>query len=587
MQPETTEEQAKFARDLHVLKTKDNSRANKATAVHALGVDPDNYDKIRGIEEPTYNLGKINWILDNGPRDWNHAKALTTNYIKKEGDLLLFAHARDKIKGKPQMLMEVKQTIPLVIMAEKKDKESGDLKTVYRFIDDRYDKRFDGVEVESLEQSFYVYRVVYNELEYMVFSEEKLDPELYVFSGMSVKMPVGAELTKTLKIRSIAKIFFVYKAVNAIKVMPKEELIEFTKDLRERCGFDAISFRDLLFSHPDGKVYLHTDKYNLIRIAQLLSGKYEGYPLSMGNMGALALGKTKELEALDDKFQEPKGICEAGNSTPKVLVPSFKEKPANPGYILSCNRIALVDELMKMVDNANSGTRQGEIVRNCLGQLNMLLEHKKRTVGSGNDNTLVAKATAKCIFAMNPLSGKSYLRDHLSLLDATTMSRILWLVQDQEEQDFIRQNKPFQFLKSSQQNVVTHTEPMQHSGLDIDKIGSMYSLCVTTDIIVAVYDSCQHFLSFFDEEKVRKLFDLSCQFVQEPMKSVWKGRGLHHTILLLDGLVKYRCLFTDYDSSFEAKEVDYYQLEALLIHIVKSWDTDMSFQAYRSRGVLA
>ncbi len=58
--------------------------------------------------------------------------------------------------------------------------------------------------------------------------------------------------------------------------------------------------------------------------------------------------------------------------------------------------------------------------------------------------------------------------------------------------------------------------------------------------------------------------------------TVWQPRGLRHTFLLIDGLVKERCLFKDYDVSFEPKQEDYDMAERILVRMVKGWDTDMS-----------
>jgi len=61
---------------------------------------------------------------------------------------------------------------------------------------------------------------------------------------------------------------------------------------------------------------------------------------------------------------------------------------------------------------------------------------------------------------------------------------------------------------------------------------------------------------------------------QGQMKEVWKARGLHHSILLLDGLVKYRCLFEG-DSDFKAKEGDYKALREMLRYIIDSWECEL------------
>jgi len=41
-------------------------------------------------------------------------------------------------------------------------------------------------------------------------------------------------------------------------------------------------------------------------------------------------------------------------------------------------------------------------------------------------------------------------------------------------------------------------------------------------------------------------------------------------------LIKHRCLFKDYDSSFTPKQEDYDLAERILIRMVKGWDTNLA-----------
>jgi len=149
-------------------------------------------------------------------------------------------------------------------------------------------------------------------------------------------------------------------------------------------------------------------------------------------MGPPGTGKSMgELETLDWKFNEFTNILEGGNSRMKMLEPSFKEKPANLGYLINCHRMGWVDEIGKMVELET--IKAHNPMTNCLGELNFLLEHKKRCVGSGNDNDIEVQATAKFLFATNPISNKDTIYQHIGLIDPTTMSRMLWWVQDDEE----------------------------------------------------------------------------------------------------------------------------------------------------------
>ena len=74
---------------------------------------------------------------------------------------------------------------------------------------------------------------------------------------------------------------------------------------------------------------------------------------------------------------------------------------------------------------------------NVLGKMNPILEHKHRKVTSGNTEDCNSIATAKYLFLTNPIANKHTIYEHLEVLDATTMSRILWWVQDEEESKFV------------------------------------------------------------------------------------------------------------------------------------------------------
>lgn len=564
------------------------------------------------LEEDTkeYTSLEINWVEES--QTWKRIKAKTKELLFKTGSDRLFflAHGRDKIEGKPQIIHDTLQRIPLVKKIRKVDKKPKGKEIVsiqYKFIDDPYDKRYDGYEISSLSFDFWVYRVVSNGKENYVFSREKLSEEYSEMEGMQVNLDDLSDMSNSLKIKKITSIFILKNCYPKVNILPKKELIEHVKEYE----WNEENFKDYFFSHPDGRIFDYTGDFNKLRMAQILSGKYEGYPLHMLKMGPVGTGKTTEAEVLDDKFGEEQGILEAGNSTLKALVPSFKEKPANLGYICKCNRIAIIDELMKMVEQAMSKTHDNQRVSNYFGQMNMLLEHKKRMVGSGNDNSAIIHSTSKVCVTSNNITGKDTIYDHVGIIDSTTMSRYLVWVQDNEEIEKIYNNegvknytphkmkkfeKPIKSLKSSKSSCkiteinrtnspntpeafsreFSHTHPLDSWDCQCEnKNGICEGISENSDSFLTIYDSCQQFLVNFDEEKCRNLFKTIKNLAKEPMKQVWRARGMHHTILLLDGVTKFRCLFRDYDDSFETKEEDYDMVERLLIHMVKGWDTHM------------
>lgn len=487
---------------------------------------------------------------------WSECKKQSRVYNSKHGRLAFFCHRNNELIGKPIQISQNIQTIALINKIERKTDTGKEINL--KFIDDKFDARKDGHTIETLSIDFWIYRIIMNGKEYVLFSKEALENKEIKVRGMAIKVTNLSEVSKTLKFRAISTIFIVDSVEPAVKILNKEEIIEVAKDLK----LDKEYFKDLVFWHPDGYVYEHTADYNLLTIASLLCGELEGYPVHRITFGPPGTGKTIEMECLDFKYKEEVGIFEAGNSTIKGLIPSFKEKPANPGYILKCNRIALADELMKMVSNVSFQSRYQELLSSYFGQLNMLLEHKERFVGSGNDNSIKVKATARIFFSTNPLPGKSTISQHIGIIDDSTLSRmIIWGINKEHQELIARKNK----------KIITHKKEYIPS-----ERGIYTSPCVIINSYISIVDSLNNFLVSVDEKKVKALFSTSLNLAKEPMKHIWKARGLHHSMLLLDGITKYRCLCQDFDPTFTPKDCDYDDLERLLISMVKSWDSNIS-----------
>lgn len=527
------------------------------------------------LDKAEFSSFEINWV-DRFSCYGECKNACIDLFQKDDGDDRLFfiGHNKDMVKGKPQLIHETIQRIPLVRRIWKlikKPNQGEDYETTYKFIDEPFDRRYAGKILSTIAFDFWVYRIVDNGKEFYIFSQDKLPNEFCELEGMKINLDDVSEISNNLKLNKISSIFICKKANPSVKIISPQELIKFAQDN----GLNEETFHNELFMHPDGNIYDYTLDFNLLRKAQLLSGKYEGYPLHLMKMGPVGTGKTTEAEVIDYKFKEDQGILEASNSTLKCIVPSFKEKPANLGYICKCNRVAIIDEMMKMVEAALG--HDSSRISNYFGQMNMLLEHKDRMVGSGNDNSTKIKATAKVCITTNNVSGKSKIANHLGVIDPTTLSRMIVWVQDYEEIEKIYRKEgvkspphidypPKDFSRDKVFSV--HTR-------DGDGVGGNFCNFLT------IFDSCQKFLVQFDMDRCKKLFDMITNLTKEPMRQVWRARGLHHTILILDGLVKHRCIFKDYDSTFEPKEEDYSCLERILVHMVNTWETSFDRDSWK------
>jgi len=563
--------------------------------------------KEKGRQElENYKENEINWLEDDFWDSWNkikgHVKKLLDNgepYIKNEPIKWFFlAHDKDIIKGKPQLVENVKKKILLMRMAIKKDKDP-ETKEEYNkkhffFFDEDFDKRHDGFQRDSFALDFWLYKVVSEDYkEYYILSDEKLPTNcICTFKGMSIEVSDFAEMSRSMKIKSLSRLFILKEFDSDIKILTKEQLITYTKE-REINEEDWLSF---LAYHKFGTLNRFPYETEMLKSAFILSGKTEEWPLNLAVVGPTGTRKTMgHIETTAYKFSEDTLICEGANSRIKGLSPSFKEKPADQGFLAKSNRVGFIDEIGKMIE-FESNKHQSNI-QNILGELNFLLEHKKRTVNSGNDNSCEVQASAKFLFVTNPVSNKHNIYQHVGLIDPTMMSRILWWVQDDEEQTFVLSEKGIIKIPPTPRQAQVNSKKLYNS-IENRKTYSKYrgmlgvlSWCrgkiSSRDEFLTLFDTCYSFICEINDEEVKKLVNLSILLAKEPMKStVWKPRAFHHVYLLIDGLVKHRCLFKDYDSTFTPKQEDYDLAERILIRMVKSWDTDLSPKEHRnySRG---
>lgn len=532
-----------------------------------------------------YKPDEVNWTEDPYfSNSWKRLKIKTLSQLKKSDFLFQLFSSTGEITGKPQIRNnDVKTSIKMVIKAVRpgrKDQKTGEFEedTVsYKLIDDDYNANFHGYEDDVMIKSYWVYDVIENGISYIVFCEDKLvNHEVHSFFGTAIKISHAKELQKHLSVKGVSNVFFCNKAESTIKPRPQEELIPYVREFIEKNGLSDDEYRtamkDYIFTHPDGYVYGQPENYGLLKNAVLLSSRRPSrglgeYPLHLWVWGGVGLGKTQELECLERIFQEI--ILEAANSTPKSLVPSYKEAIPDPGHLLKAHRVGLVDEFMKMVDKQRGHLTTSEL-EGQFGDLNFILTHKTRTVGSGN-GSLWCIPTCQTIFAMNPSQKSKYLWQELKVIDDTTLSRTIPYVKGAEYVKFFLNNEPRKFPPTERGgSKKTNTNP----NIPIPPCLSHGE--VFRPFYVTIYDSCKVFVSKVSKDTAKTLFQSWLNLAGSGMKQAFKTRGLHHTFLLIDGLVKYRCLFEDFDPSFEAKQQDYDRAEAILTEMVKNWDYDMS-----------
>lgn len=523
---------------------------------------------------------KINWLDEDFYNTWEKVKGHCKNlwkhkkeYHERSWKKFFLAHSKDTITGKPQLIEQVQKKIPLVRLAiaktkDKSTKKEEEIQSFY-FFDEKFDKRYDGFQQDAFALDFWIYRIITIEgKEYYIFIQEQLPNCICTFSGMLIELDDFAEMSRSMRLRSLSNIFFCKSFIPSIKILSPTDIINFTRTRK----ITETEWLDFLAYHKNKNYNRFPADVELLRSAFVLSGKVDGYPLHLAIMGCTGTKKScGHGETLAYKFLEDPLICEGGNSRIKALSPSFKEKPCNIGFLAKADRIGIIDEIGKMVEHES--TKSHSPVNNVLGELNFLLEHKKRVVGSGNDNDVQVQATAKFLFITNPCSNKPTIYTHIGLIDPTFMSRIMWWVQDLEEQEFALSEKAIeQFPRTPKQEA--DIQKIQKNTMVLYMCSGSYIL--NRDEFLILFDTCYSFISSIDPKEIQRLANMTLFLAKDPMKSVWKARAMHHITLLVDGICKHRCLFKDYDSTFIAKQEDYDNAERILMRMVKGWDTDLS-----------
>ncbi len=552
-------------------------------------------------EIQNYKENKINWLEGDFWDSWDKIKGHSKNlwkskkeYVEESPKWFFLAHDKDMIVGKPQLIENVQKKIPLIRLAiskqkDKETKEEIEIQT-FHFFDERFDKRYDGFQKDTFALDFWMYKVVSPEgKEYFVFTDKKLPNETCTFKGMSVELDDFAEMSRSMKVKSLSRLFFMRTCEPDVKIISKEDLVSYTKKRK----INVEDWMQFLAHHPNGNLNRFTNDFENLRSAFILSGKVDGYPMHLFIMGQTGTRKTMGIiETTAHKFSENPIICEGGNSRIKGLSPSFKEKPANLGYIAKAERVGYIDEIGKMleIEQRRHETNQ----TNFLGELNFLLEHKLRLVGSGNDNDCNVQANGKNMFVSNPVGNKPTIYAHVGLIDPTFMSRNIIWVQDKEEVSFVLSEKGIQkFPPHPHKHTHTeeHTEEILGDRYNNNKFNKqavhrvVLSMCggkiKSREEFLTLFDSCYSFVSELNDVDIEKLVRTTTELAKDVMKNnVWLPRASHHIKLLVDGLCKQRCLFKDYDSSFVAKAEDYQLAEKILLRMVKSWDTNFTLGGF-------
>ena len=493
------------------------------------------------------------YYLDNyyGFDNLKHITEIYNDTINHNQDKIkLFFDKFSSYKGKiTTKLFKSKKTLNIGFHI-KHLKDTHIEKVVY--FDTKINKK-EWLVLNTLTAEMWVYEFVTQTKRFILYSESELNLTNCVIEGTEILLTDRNQIGEELKIDSFETIFIVSKQHTAAPQFddPKA-LMEMCKE-KELIGDNLFSY---IFS--DISIYYdHPTYFKYLIGAWMFNNKYQGKPLNLQIIAIPGTGKSTLETCIWEKYDETQQIVEGTSSTIKALIPSWKNNPPKPGALLEANRICVIDEIGRILDNVPQERADREFAR-----MNSILEHQKnRMLGSGNGE-FEFNATARVLTVGNPINNAKDIRQMVKRIDSSFLSRFLIWFQDDKHIEMISTRKSMR--------------PVIHNPEMLD-----------TDFFMGVVDYLTSVQSEYDDDLVKDIYIASERyFVQETMdeltdmvyKQIYKSRYQDHIRNLMDGIIKTRCLIEN-NSNLKAKKEDYVMLKTIWDLMIVNWGLYLNSQS--------
>lgn len=478
-----------------------------------------------------------------------------TNGVYKQTKLVKFFISREKIiYGKIiAEMFDHPQKIPVatVIQSKKKDDDGKPVYLGVKLFGQKF-RRTEYDVVKPVDVPFHIYRfITEHNQEMILMSLQRQEIGDYIVTGVIVECEDNKILTESSRLPTRLPFFFSQQIRNRIVKYDNHD--EFRKKIGE-LGLNKTKTYEFPFTitkNENQYILKHPDWYKRMIWAWLLhSGKgiFNNYPLHIMQVGPKHSGKSLLLNGLHSRSKENRDIFSGSSSTMKNLVPSFKYKPAQLGYLAESNRFAFLDEFLRCLTHTHTSSSHGSQREEAVAMMNDLLEHQKREAGSGVSRVNV-NMTSRVFATTNPIKGVRSTEDLVGMLDESFLSRWLVYYQTDEHVELIRRSKD------------TDLQILEHK--------------IETNDWISLLDYLHTFDAEYDMDKVEKIWESVIPALSEDLRKHYDARHMHHIECLIDGIVKTRCLF-DHNMSFAATEKDYEVLDEMWGKIIGSWiDAEM------------
>ena len=511
------------------------------------------FNKARNGELPHFSCGELNLWLKKYypellPQTCSRCRLLNKNKVEYLDSNVSFFDLKKQAREKQKLLINKEQFIKGVVAPtanpykqeivifkvyeKENDEDIINPQRLVIFFDEKAPKGVAWREINSLSVDFYVYDLIEGDYNHLLLSEKQLDYGEYYIEGSSVKLTDKMLIGNYGTASTRRKIILLNSAKSLIsQIKSHKELFELIKNWSRK------KLIDYLFSYKDEidkitYIYRQPENIENLILSFLLSSKFE-FPLHLCLYGKQDSGKSTIMKCLFNKFNEPYQLVDGSNTTLKGLVPSFAHSSPQLGVLLESKRVCMIDEFFRVI--------KGEEDRDRLSVLNNFLLHTKYTSRTGK-GSIDCKMRSKLLTVTNPLYGCNF-EETMQCLPPSTIDRILIWKQYKSHYNWVRKG-----------------DNKFEGETEINKY-----------LFLSVYDYLNSFKSEFDKSKVFLIVDEVKAKCPNYMLNLYETRyGTHHSLCLMDGIVKTRCLLEG-DASFKTNEKDYKEFKKLWEDLVLGW----------------
>lgn len=347
-------------------------------------------------------------------------------------DNVFWIGTKDKLNGDILYLSEEhKQKFILVRIVKKVDRESG-AESFHHYLFNEQLPRNSFVW-KTIEEEFYLYKLITKEKTYQLFSLERLELGEYNIWGTIIETLDHVDMGNYARIGKKQPLLFIHSAFQKrTQIQTHEEFFERFQPYK----LNEKKLVDWIYTSPQGWVYEFPKSFSRIQIANFLGcpDEFNTFHLPILMISETGTGKTTGTELIFDKMNETQEYTDMTSSTLKGLIPSFKTpSDLQAGLFLEAKRYIPVDEFFSGISNLHPEEKQ-KVMEN----IKNILDYKPRAHRSGHGK-IKGQMKAGHIALSNPKSyGNTILQLSKHFFPENLTRYLIWYI-PKSQKDFIEE----------------------------------------------------------------------------------------------------------------------------------------------------